>query len=125
MRSAGEGSGNSLSRRQHHGAGIKKWGIRPNCLGAAQPLLSELRRHHNKQGVSGDQVGDLLARLDRNVLFDQPDWVVISIGINDVWKRMKRPTEAQANLRHYAEKLDALVARLRAKAFVWPSVRPP
>ena len=28
---------------------------------------------------------------------------------------MKRPTEAQANLRHYAEKLDALVARLQGK----------
>lgn len=36
-------------------------------------------------GVSGNKANDMLARLDRDVLPHQPDWVLISVGINDVW----------------------------------------
>ncbi len=36
-------------------------------------------------GVSGDKVPDLLMRLDRDVLSQDPSHVVIYIGINDVW----------------------------------------
>ncbi len=36
-------------------------------------------------GVGGNQVPDLLARLDRDVLSKDPTTVVIYIGINDVW----------------------------------------
>ena len=36
-------------------------------------------------GVSGNKVGDMVARLERDVLAHQPDWVTISVGINDVW----------------------------------------
>lgn len=38
-------------------------------------------------GVSGDRVGQLLARLDRDVLAQAPTVVTVSIGINDVWHR--------------------------------------
>jgi len=36
-------------------------------------------------GVSGNKIGDLLERLDRDVLAHRPDWVTVSVGINDVW----------------------------------------
>lgn len=36
-------------------------------------------------GISGNRVPDLQKRLDRDVLAKKPDWVVIYIGINDVW----------------------------------------
>ncbi len=36
-------------------------------------------------GIGGHKVLDLLARLDRDVILRRPDWVIISIGINDVW----------------------------------------
>ncbi len=39
-------------------------------------------------GVSGNKVGDMVARLERDVLVHQPDWVTISVGINDVWHGM-------------------------------------
>lgn len=38
-------------------------------------------------GVSGDRVGELLARLERDVLAPRPTVVTVSIGINDVWHR--------------------------------------
>lgn len=38
-------------------------------------------------GVSGNRVGHLLERLERDVLAHAPTWVAVSIGINDVWHR--------------------------------------
>ncbi|MBT3267359.1 SGNH/GDSL hydrolase family protein [Candidatus Poribacteria bacterium] len=40
----------------------------------------------NNQGISGNRVVDLRARWDRDVVAHQPDWVSISIGVNDVWR---------------------------------------
>lgn len=39
-------------------------------------------------GVSGNKVGDMVARLERDVLAHRPDWVTLSVGINDVWHGM-------------------------------------
>lgn len=36
-------------------------------------------------GISGDRVGDLLERLDRDVIQKKPTKVIVYIGINDVW----------------------------------------
>ena len=36
-------------------------------------------------GVSGNKAADMLARLERDVLYHKPDWVSISVGVNDVW----------------------------------------
>jgi len=41
-------------------------------------------------GVGGNRVGDLLARLDRDVLAHRPSWVTVSIGVNDIWHRRGR-----------------------------------
>ena len=36
-------------------------------------------------GIGGNKVGDLLARLDRDVIQKKPTKVIVYIGINDVW----------------------------------------
>lgn len=36
-------------------------------------------------GVSGNKACDMLARFDRDVLAHRPNWVSISVGVNDVW----------------------------------------
>ena len=36
-------------------------------------------------GIGGNKIGDLLARVHRDVLAHKPDWVTVNVGINDVW----------------------------------------
>jgi acyl-CoA thioesterase I len=36
-------------------------------------------------GVGGHKVGDMLARIGDDVIAHDPDWIAISVGINDVW----------------------------------------
>ncbi|MDQ6757009.1 MAG: GDSL-type esterase/lipase family protein [Bacteroidota bacterium] len=38
-------------------------------------------------GISGDKVYDLYLRMDSDVLYKNPDVVVIYIGVNDVWHK--------------------------------------
>jgi Lysophospholipase L1 and related esterases len=37
------------------------------------------------RGVSGNRVRDMYARLERDVIAEQPDWVTVNVGVNDVW----------------------------------------
>lgn len=51
-----------------------------------QGLKSEgLEVSHIPAGKSGHRSNDMLARLDRDVLSKQPQWLVLSCGVNDVW----------------------------------------
>jgi acyl-CoA thioesterase-1 len=64
------------------------------------------------RGVSGNKVTDLLDRLDRDVLAERPDWVAVSIGINDVWHGYQiggKGVPLDAFRRHY----HSLVSRMR------------
>ena len=38
------------------------------------------------RGVGGDTTRDLKARWQRDVIDEQPDWLSVGIGINDVWR---------------------------------------
>lgn len=40
------------------------------------------------KGISGNHITDLLERWERDVIEVRPDYVSISIGINDVWRRL-------------------------------------
>ncbi|KKI89400.1 hydrolase [Bacillus sp. SA1-12] len=42
-------------------------------------------------GIGGNRVTDLAARWQTDVIAHQPDYVSISIGINDVWRQLDRP----------------------------------
>jgi len=41
-------------------------------------------------GVGGDTSKDMLARLDKDVLSEKPDWMTLSCGVNDVWHKEKK-----------------------------------
>jgi lysophospholipase L1-like esterase len=39
------------------------------------------------EGVSGNDIVDLAARWEKDVLSLEPDWVSVMIGVNDVWRQ--------------------------------------
>lgn len=62
-------------------------------------------------GMNGNTVRDLKARWRKDVLDQQPDWLVIFIGINDVWRQFDTPlrTEQHVLIDEYRRELDALI----------------
>ena len=59
-----------------------------SLLGCMYP---ELQLRIVNMGISGNQVRDLAARWQNDVINLQPDWVSILIGINDVWRQFDEP----------------------------------
>ncbi len=49
-------------------------------------------------GVSGNQVRDLKARWQTDVIDLNPDWVSVLIGINDVWRQFDSPELAEQHV---------------------------
>ncbi len=78
-------------------------------LGAVYPRY---RLRLVNMGVSGNTVRDLAARWDRDVTAQQPDWVAVMIGTNDVWRQFDLPliTEQHVYPEEYAATLERLVA---------------
>lgn len=62
-------------------------------------------------GTSGHTVKDLDARWQKDVVAQNPDWLSIMIGINDVWRQFDCPlqTEIHVTLEVYRETLHRLV----------------
>ena len=44
-----------------------------------------LKLTHIPAGVGGNRSKDMLARLDASVISKDPDWMLLSCGVNDVW----------------------------------------
>ncbi len=53
-----------------------------SMIGALAP---DMRVTCINSGVSGNKVGDLLNRIGEDAIAHDPDWITVSIGINDVW----------------------------------------
>jgi lysophospholipase L1-like esterase len=63
------------------------------------------------RGISANTVRDLAARWERDAIGERPDWLVVMIGINDVWRAFTgRPDEA-VPLDEYEATLRALLRR--------------
>lgn len=62
-------------------------------------------------GVSGDGVGEGLARLERDVLAYDPDLVIICFGTNDVW-RETTPEDFETALREMVSRIRSCGASL-------------
>jgi lysophospholipase L1-like esterase len=69
------------------------------------------------QGISGHTVRDLAGRWQRDVIEQEPDWVSVMIGINDVWRQFDLPLlkEKQVQLEEYEQTLSDLVASTRPR----------
>ena len=64
-------------------------------------------------GSGGNTVRELKGRWDRDVLGLKPDWVSISIGINDVWRQFDLPRmkETHVGIKEYERTLNELLQR--------------
>jgi acyl-CoA thioesterase-1 len=65
-------------------------------------------------GIGGNKIPNLLERLERDVLAHKPDWVTVSIGINDVWHGLADEGRSGITREAYREGLAELVDRLIA-----------
>jgi lysophospholipase L1-like esterase len=68
-------------------------------------------------GTSGNVVTDLKARWQTDVFDLKPDWLVVMIGVNDVWRQfdLPRQTEIHVSPETYRRTLDELVAATMPK----------
>ncbi len=71
--------------------------------------------HTLNMGISGNTIRDLESRWQTDVLDLQPDWLVIKIGINDVWQHLSQTwwPEENISLDGYAQILDKLARQTR------------
>jgi len=78
-------------------------------LGATYPSR---RLRLVNMGLSGNTSRDLVARWDRDVVAHRPDWVVVMIGTNDVWRQFDLPLCPEQHVLpdEYARNLETLVA---------------
>jgi len=71
------------------------------------------------KGISGDRITDLHARWQRDVIQEQPDYLSISIGINDVWRQLDQPAIAQVYPAQFQEiyhnLLDQVIKQTKAE----------
>jgi lysophospholipase L1-like esterase len=63
------------------------------------------------KGISGNTIRDLKKRWQDDVIDQEPDWLAIMIGINDVWRQYDVPfiKEKHVYMDEYEEKLRKLV----------------
>lgn len=68
-------------------------------------------------GISGNTSRDLLARWDADVNALDPDYVVVLIGINDVWRQFDSPARPEASVspEDYEANLNAICDKTKAK----------
>src|SRR5690606_27416111 len=81
-------------------------------------LHPELQLEWVNRGISGDTVRHLHERWQRDVIDFQPDWLSVSIGVNDVWRQLDKKgpgVDIPTYERLYREILDEAVAKTKAR----------
>lgn len=76
-----------------------------------------LKLSHVPAGKSGNRSNDMLARLDASVISKDPDWMVLSCGVNDVWHftlRLGKRTFEGVPLEDYKENIREILAQAEA-----------
>lgn len=68
-------------------------------------------------GTSGNTVRDLKARWQKDVLDQNPDWLSIMIGINDVWRQFDSPRQQEwhVGLEEYEATYEELIDSVKGK----------
>lgn len=76
--------------------------------------------HLVNMGISGNTSRDLLARWDTDINALSPDWVILCIGFNDVWRQFDSPAipEWAVSPQEYAENLRRMAENTKAK-MIW------
>ena len=76
----------------------------------------ELNIRCTNMGIAGDTTRELLARWD-DIIALKPDWVVICIGFNDVWRTFDTPTcpDQAVEPDEYERNINTMLDRTAAK----------
>lgn len=82
-----------------------------NLLLARYPQLKLRIVNH---GVPGDTTRDLVSRWERDVIAEQPDWLAVMIGINDVWRSFGAYSTEAVPLPEYEANLRRLLGQARS-----------
>ena len=67
------------------------------------------------KGIGGHRINDLEARWDQDVIQLNPQYVSISIGINDVWRQIDAPEMSQIMPEQFEEIYRKLLTQLKEK----------
>lgn len=88
--------------------------ILENMLAAWYP---EVKLRVTNSGISGNTSRDLLARFQRDVVEQYPDWVSICIGINDVWRQFDSPAipDEQVPPEEYEANLEKMILQTKGQ----------
>lgn len=96
--------GDSISdydRKRPVGEGLfDAWGKSyvANAASLMSCMYPELGLRIINMGISGNQVRDLDARWQTDVMDHHPDWVSVLIGINDVWRQFDCPSQKEQHV---------------------------
>ncbi len=87
------------------------------CAGLLEATYPQHGLRVINMGTGGNTVCDLQARWQSDVLDLTPDWLVIMIGINDVWRQFDSPaqTEWHVSLADYQQILTQLIKITRPR----------
>ena len=88
------------------------------CAGALlNCMYPELHLRVINMGVSGNQVRDLDARWQTDVMDLKPQWVSVLIGINDVWRQFDSPaiTDSHVLPDEYEKNVEEMIGRINGK----------
>ena len=124
--------GDSISdydRKRPVGEGLNNaWGT--SYVAQAASLLCcmypELHLRIVNMGVGGNRVRDLKERWRTDVLELKPDWVVVLIGINDVWRQFDSPAQPEEHVlpqefaSTYEELIQATLPQTKGMVLVTP-----
>lgn len=75
-----------------------------------QAVYPELGIRVVNKGIGGNTVRDLHGRWQEDVLDQQPDWLAIMIGINDVWRQFDTPFIKEWHV--YADEYETTLRKL-------------
>ena len=82
--------------------------------------MPEMNLRIVNRGNSGNASRDLLARWDTDITAIDPDWVVLLIGANDIWRQFDSPTRPEASVspEEYRKNLNAIADKTKAN-MIW------
>jgi len=111
--------GDSISdyeRKRPVGEGLfNAWGTSyvANAASLLCCMYPELNLRIVNMGISGNQVRDLAARWQTDVMDLKPDYVCVLIGINDVWRQFDSPQMPENHVlpEEYEKTYDELISR--------------
>ncbi len=70
--------------------------------------MPELKLKFINAGISGDTSFDALKRLDRDVLGENPDWVIIALGTNDAFRKNFAANRTLVSLTEFWENINTI-----------------